>query len=35
MTAEHNKGGWRAAAIVATENAITETKKGIAFADTH
>jgi hypothetical protein len=33
--AEHNKGGWRAAAIEATNKAITETDRGCAFADTH
>ncbi len=33
--AEHNKGGWRVAAIQATDNAIRETDKGCAFADTH
>jgi hypothetical protein len=33
--AEHNKGGWRAAAAQATENAIKETRRGIAYADTH
>ncbi len=33
--AEHNKGGWRVAAITATDTAIRETKRGIAFADTH
>jgi hypothetical protein len=31
--AEHDKGGWRAAAKSATDTAIAETKKGIAFAD--
>jgi hypothetical protein len=31
--AEHNKGGWRAAAVQSTDNAIRETKRGIAFAD--
>jgi len=29
--AEHNKGGWRASAIAATDKAIAETKRGIAF----
>ncbi len=33
--AEHNKGGWRAAAVQATDTAIRETQRGIAFADTH
>jgi hypothetical protein len=33
--AEHNKGGWRVAAIEATNKAITETDRGCAFADTH
>jgi hypothetical protein len=33
--AEHNKGGWRVAAIDATNKAITETDRGCAFADTH
>jgi hypothetical protein len=33
--AEHNKGGWRAAAIQATDNAIKETDRGCQFADTH
>ncbi len=33
--AEHNKGGWRAKAIEATEAAIRETDRGCAFADTH
>ena len=33
--AEHNKGGWRVAAIEATNKAIAETDKGCAFADTH
>jgi hypothetical protein len=31
--AEHNKGGWRAAALSHTETAISETKRGIAFAN--
>lgn len=30
--AEHDKGGWRAAAIKATETAIAETQRGCAFA---
>jgi len=30
--AEHNKGGWRAAALAATEKAIKETERGCAFA---
>jgi hypothetical protein len=33
--AEHNKGGWRVKAIEATDTAIGETKRGIAFADLH
>ncbi len=33
--AEHNKGGWRVAAITATDRAITETERGCSFADTH
>jgi len=33
--AEHDKGGWRTAAIGATDTAIRETKRGIAFANTH
>jgi hypothetical protein len=33
--AEHNKGGWREGAITATNNAIRETERGCAFADTH
>jgi hypothetical protein len=33
--AEHNKGGWREAAIEATNKAIAETDRGCAFADTH
>ncbi|HEY8074177.1 MAG TPA: hypothetical protein VIF62_08710 [Labilithrix sp.] len=33
--AEHNKGGWRAAAIEATDKALRETDRGCAFADTH
>jgi hypothetical protein len=33
--AEHNKGGWRVAAIEATNKAIAETDRGCAFADTH
>ena len=31
--AEHNKGGWRDAAIAATDNAIRETERGCAFAE--
>ncbi len=30
--AEHDKGGWRAAAQKATETAIAETERGCAFA---
>ena len=33
--AEHNKGGWRVAAIERTNAAIAETERGCAFADTH
>lgn len=33
--AEHNKGGWRDAAIAATQTAIDKTKDGCGFADTH
>jgi hypothetical protein len=33
--AEHNKGGWRVAAIEATNKAIAESDRGCAFADTH
>ena len=33
--AEHDKGGWRVAAIQATNTAIKETERGMAFADTH
>jgi len=33
--AEHNKGGWRDAAIGKTDGAIVDVKRGIAFADTH
>lgn len=33
--AEHNKGGWRTAAIEATNKAIAEADRGCAFADTH
>jgi hypothetical protein len=31
--AEHNKGGWRVAAINATETAIKETERGCAAAN--
>ena len=31
--AEHNKGGWRSAAIESTQEAIDETENGCAFAD--
>ncbi|HTQ48574.1 MAG TPA: hypothetical protein VMI75_37715 [Polyangiaceae bacterium] len=34
-SAEHNKGGWRDAAIQATDKALGETNRGCAFADTH
>lgn len=30
--AEHDKGGWREAALTATKTAIGETEKGCAFA---
>lgn len=33
--AEHDKGGWRAAAVRSTEEAIKETRRGIAFDDHH
>ena len=33
--AEHDKGGWRAAAQSATGTAITETERGIQFDNTH
>jgi hypothetical protein len=33
--AEHNKGGWRSAAIDATTKALAESDRGCAFADTH
>ena len=33
--AEHNKGGWRVAAIEATDKAIRETDRGCAYADAH
>jgi hypothetical protein len=33
--AEHNKGGWRDAAIRATDTALHETIRGCQFADTH
>jgi hypothetical protein len=33
--AEQNKGGWRDAAIAATNKAIVESDRGCAFADTH
>jgi hypothetical protein len=33
--AEHDKGGWRAAAQEHTRHAIAETERGIAFADKH
>lgn len=35
QAAEHDKGGWRVAAIASTEAAINETLRGIAFADAH
>jgi len=33
--AEPDKGGWRAAALVSTEVAIKEVKRGIQFDNTH
>jgi hypothetical protein len=33
--AEHNKGGWREAAVEATNKAIRETERGCEFADRH
>jgi hypothetical protein len=33
--AEHDKGGWRAKAIEATDTAIRETAQGCSYADTH
>jgi hypothetical protein len=33
--ASHDKGGWRVAAIQQTDDAIRETERGCAFADTH
>jgi hypothetical protein len=33
--AEHDKGGWRVAAIRATDDALRETVRGCEFADTH
>jgi hypothetical protein len=33
--AEHDKGGWRAAAQASTQTAINETQRGIAFDDHH
>jgi hypothetical protein len=30
--AEHDKGGWRAGAVTATNTAISETERGCAFA---
>lgn len=35
QAAEHDKGGWRAAALAQTEVAINETLRGIAFANAH
>lgn len=34
-SAEHDKGGWRAAAIRSTETAIKETHRGIEFDNHH
>ncbi len=31
QSAEHDKGGWRSAAVQATKNAIKETRRGIEF----
>jgi hypothetical protein len=31
--AEHNKGGWREAAVLKTDGAIADTKRGMSFAD--
>jgi hypothetical protein len=33
--AEHNKGGWRDAAIASTDTATRETERGCNYADTH
>ena len=33
--AEHDKGGWRTAAVAATDTAIKETNRGIAFDNNH
>ena len=33
--AEHDKGGWRANALQATDTAINETRNGCNYADTH
>ncbi len=33
--AEHNKGGWRVAAIQSLDRAIAEARRGCAFANTH
>ncbi len=33
--AEHDKNGWRARAVAATDTAIHETERGCGFADTH
>ncbi|MDE0856903.1 MAG: hypothetical protein OSA97_21005 [Nevskia sp.] len=35
LKAEHNKGGWRDAAIKAINEAISQTDRGCAFADNH
>lgn len=35
LKAEHDKGGWRDAAIKAVNEAISQTDRGCAFADTH
>jgi hypothetical protein len=35
QAAEHDKGGWRKAAVAATDTAISETKRGIAFDNAH
>ena len=34
-SAEHDKGGWRVAAVKATEQAIKDTRRGIEFDNKH
>jgi len=34
-SAEHDKGGWRVAAIKSTEQAIKDTRRGIEFDNKH